>query len=66
MPNLAMVIPAMDYIDEIFTTSMLNKQELSPPICAAIGLAKKTLNCYYSLTDSSELYHITMGTCSCY
>ncbi|KAF9220145.1 hypothetical protein BS17DRAFT_715508 [Gyrodon lividus] len=59
-PNLAMVVPAMDFIDEMFTTGLLKKQELIPVIRAAIGLAKKTLNRYYSLTDLSELYHIAM------
>lgn len=56
-----MVIPAMDYIDESFTKGMLKKRTLDPAIHTAIGLAKKTLNRYYSLTDSSDLYHIAMG-----
>ncbi|KIL61192.1 hypothetical protein M378DRAFT_48619, partial [Amanita muscaria Koide BX008] len=60
MPNLAMVIPAMDYIDETFTNGILNKRKLDPAIRAAIGLAKKTLNRYYTLTDSSDLYRIAM------
>ena len=60
-PNLAMVIPAMDYIDEAFTTGILQKTTLDPAIRAAVGLAKKTLNRYYSLMDSSELYCIVMG-----
>ena len=61
MPNLAMVIPAMDFIDEIFTTGMLQRNALDPVICAAIGLAKKTLNMYYLHTDASKLYRIVMG-----
>ena len=60
-PNLAMVIPAMDYIDEVFTTGMLQKDTLDPAIRAAVGLAKKTLNKYYECTDASKLYHIAMG-----
>jgi len=60
-PNLAMVIPAIDYIDETFTNSMLSKGRLDPAIQAAIELAKKTLNWYYSLTDCSGLYCIAMG-----
>ena len=62
-PNLAMVMPAMDYIDEIFTTGLLNDRRLDPAIRAAIGLAKKTLNRYYSKTDTSDLYRIAMSTC---
>ena len=39
-----MVIPVMDYIDEVFTKGMLEKTTLDPLIRAAVGLAKKTLN----------------------
>ena len=59
-PNLPVVIPAMDYIDEVFTNGTLKKEVLHPAIHAVIRLGKRTLNRYYSLTDSSELYHITM------
>lgn len=50
----------MDLIDEKLTTFSLNQRFL-PSIRAAVGLAKKTLNRYYQLTDSSEVYHIAMG-----
>ena len=59
--NLSMVIPAMDYIDMAFTTGLLKKERLDPTIRAALGLAKCTLNRYYSLADSSNLYQIAMG-----
>ncbi|KAG2738578.1 hypothetical protein P692DRAFT_201673926, partial [Suillus brevipes Sb2] len=58
-PNLATVIPAMDLIDETLTTHSMNRQ-LLPSIRVAAGLAKKTLNRYYELTDSSEVYRIAM------
>ena len=61
MPNLAMVIPAVDYVDEVFTTGMLNHNRFDPAIRTAVGLAKNTLNKYYSLTDSSKVYHIAMS-----
>ena len=61
MPNLAMVIPAMDYINEVFTTRMLGQQCFDPAIRAAVGLAKRTLNKYYEHTDLSKLYWISMG-----
>ncbi|KIM53769.1 hypothetical protein SCLCIDRAFT_138299, partial [Scleroderma citrinum Foug A] len=32
MPNLAMVLPAIDYIDKTFTNSILQKQTLDPVI----------------------------------
>ncbi|KAG1765575.1 hypothetical protein EDD22DRAFT_766221, partial [Suillus occidentalis] len=59
-PNLAMVIPAMDHIDQVFTNCILKKELLEPAIRAALGLAKRTLNRYYSLTDKSEVYRIAM------
>jgi hypothetical protein len=57
-----MVIPTMDHIDTVFTSSVVNSQVLEGPIQTALHLAKKTLNRYYSLTDMSETYHIAMGT----
>ena len=56
-----MVIPAMDYINEVFMTGMLNQQCFDPAICSVVGLAKNTLNKYYLLTDVSKVYHIMMG-----
>ena len=56
-----MVIPAIDYIDETFTTGMLSNTVLNPAIKAAIKQAKKTLNRYYEWTDASSLYCIAMG-----
>ena len=50
----------MDHIDEVLTTHSRDHSFISP-ICATVGLAKKTLNCYYQLTDSSEVYRIAMG-----
>ncbi|KAJ8582620.1 hypothetical protein M405DRAFT_690829, partial [Rhizopogon salebrosus TDB-379] len=58
-PNLATVIPAMDVIDQCLTSYSRNLKYL-PSICAAVGLAKKTLDRYYQLTDSSEVYRIAM------
>ncbi|KAG1839440.1 hypothetical protein DFJ58DRAFT_718543 [Suillus subalutaceus] len=51
-PNLAMVIPAINHIDQVFTNE--------PAIRTALGLAKCTLNRYYSMMDRSEVYHIAM------
>jgi len=59
-PNLATVIPAMDFINDTLTAHAHN-QALSPAIKALLELRKKTLNWYYLLTDSSEVYQITMG-----
>ncbi|KIK79058.1 hypothetical protein PAXRUDRAFT_162302, partial [Paxillus rubicundulus Ve08.2h10] len=62
MPNLATVIPVMDHINQVLTTNSL-KRKFSPTICVSLGVAKKTLNHYHQLTDSSEVYCIAMGTC---
>ncbi|KIM50294.1 hypothetical protein SCLCIDRAFT_34436 [Scleroderma citrinum Foug A] len=61
-PNLATVIPAMDHIDKEFTMYALDASSYSPPIRAALEMAKKTLNRYYARTDESHLYHIAMDT----
>ena len=58
--NLAMVIPAMDHIDEVLSSQSLDHR-YDVSICASLGLAKKTLNHYYSMTDMSEVYRIAMG-----
>ncbi|KAG1835929.1 hypothetical protein DFJ58DRAFT_643416, partial [Suillus subalutaceus] len=58
-PNLATVILAMDLIDEKLTTYSQNQWFL-PSIRAAVGLGKRTLNRYYQLTDTSEVYRIAM------
>jgi hypothetical protein len=52
----------MDLIDEQLTTDSLNQSKYDVSIRAALGLAKKTLNRYYNMTDWSELYRIAMGT----
>jgi hypothetical protein len=59
-PNLAVVIPAMDEIERRFT-SMAANTKYNSAIRYALRLAKATLNKYYSLTDSSEVYRIAMG-----
>ena len=59
-PNLQKVIPAMDKIDNYFT-SRLEDDSLNVAIRAAIISAKATLNKYYKLTDHAEVYRIAMG-----
>ena len=61
-PNLAAVIPAMDFMNDELTKHATNLN-ISPAIRAAIGTAKKTLNKYYSKSDMSEVYRIAMGEC---
>jgi len=51
----------MDFINDKLTAHA-HDQSLSPAIKASLELGKKTLNRYYSLTDSSEVYRIAMGT----
>ena len=60
-PNLAVVIPAMDEIDRRFN-DVLKKPTIDLSIKSAVRLALATLNCYYSLTDASEVYRIAMST----
>jgi hypothetical protein len=60
-PNLATVILAMDVIDEKLTTQSLDCSRFDASIRASLGIAKKTLNRYYNMTDWSEVYRIAMG-----
>ncbi len=60
-PNLATVIPAMDLIDQQLATKHLQTAKYDFAIRTAMGLAKKTLNKYYELTDASKAYRIAMG-----
>jgi hypothetical protein len=59
-PNLATVIPAMDFINDKITAHA-HHRSLSPAIKASLELGKKTLNRYYSLTDLSKVYRVAMG-----
>jgi hypothetical protein len=45
------------------STRFLLPMLLTPNIQAVLTMGKKTLNCYYSKTDLSEVYRIAMGTC---
>lgn len=59
--SITAVIPAMDTL-----TDSLNKHTNTnyyPTIVASMKLAKKKMDRYYSLTDSSEVYRIAMGKC---
>ena len=60
-PNLTTVIPAIDHIDKLLTTARLAEDKYDPALRVACGLAKTTLDKYYSLTDFSSTYRIAMG-----
>ncbi|KAL1748219.1 hypothetical protein HDZ31DRAFT_30289 [Schizophyllum fasciatum] len=63
-PNLPFVIVAMDELDRQLSTMSINTA-LEPAIRAAAGLAKRTLNRYYSLTDQADSYRVSMGAWPC-
>ena len=63
-PNLPFVIIAMDELDRQLSTMSINNA-LEPAIRAATGLAKRTLNRYYSLTDQADAYRVSMGASLC-
>ena len=59
MPNLSTVIPAMDHIDDrLMTDTCISR--FNHAIRASLGVARKTLNRYYTLTDMYEVYQIAM------
>ena len=60
MPNHVTIIPVMDVINGKLTAHA-HDQTLSLAIKASLELGKKTLNRYYSLMDSLEVYRIAMG-----
>ncbi|KIK77854.1 hypothetical protein PAXRUDRAFT_46795, partial [Paxillus rubicundulus Ve08.2h10] len=64
-PDLATAIPAMDHIHKHLTIYVHNKSYLKS-ICSVVSLAKATLDCYYLLTGSSEIYCIAMVLHPCY
>ena len=59
-PNLATVIPVMDFINDKLTAHA-HDRTMSPAVKATLEIGKKTLNHYYSLTTSSEVCRIAMG-----
>jgi hypothetical protein len=54
-PSLATIILVMDRIDKEFATRSTNPNA-HKAICAAVAVAKKTLNRYYAHTDFSDAY----------
>jgi hypothetical protein len=60
MPSLAMVIPAMDIIDDKLNTDSTSLN-LCQSIHKAVKLARQTLNRYYAKTDLLNMYQIAMA-----
>jgi hypothetical protein len=61
-PNLATVIPAMEHIDKVLTTSSDSSSKFCLAIRAALTIGKGVLNKYYNKTRESDVYRIAMGT----
>lgn len=61
-PNLATVIPAMDFINDTLTMSSESSQRYSLAIRAALTIGKRTLSKYYNKTGESKVYRIAMST----
>ncbi|KAJ7232511.1 hypothetical protein C8J57DRAFT_993600, partial [Mycena rebaudengoi] len=57
--TIAHVIPSMDRIDQMLTTSRQDAA-LNPAVAAALINAKRVMNKYYSKTDLSYVYRIAM------
>ncbi|KAL6302532.1 hypothetical protein BKA93DRAFT_710194, partial [Sparassis latifolia] len=56
---IANVIPSMDTIDKMLKPG-IGSRTYHPAIQAAMKLGKATMNRYYSKTDLSNVYRITM------
>jgi hypothetical protein len=57
--SVTAVIPAMDKLDNHLNPA--TNKPYDPAIQAAMKLARKKLNRYYSMTDLSSAYRIAMG-----
>ena len=57
--TIAHIIPTMDRIDNMLHTSASNPLNLAVKV--ALKFARKLMDKYYSKTDVSNVYHITMG-----
>ena len=57
--SIANVIPTMDRIDALLSDTTV--EPLSPSVKHALTFARKSINKYYSKTDLSNVYRITMG-----
>ncbi|RDX54667.1 hypothetical protein OH76DRAFT_1327007, partial [Lentinus brumalis] len=62
-PTIASVIPAMDLIDTKLGDAARETDDtvLDPAIRTAAGIAKRTINRYYKISDMSSTYRIAMG-----
>ena len=58
--TIANVVPTMDRIDDMLSSSA--KTPLHPAVKHALTFARKLMDKYYSKTDLSNVYRITMGT----
>lgn len=60
-PTIALVIPAMDKLDQRLATDSIDCK-YKPCVRAAVVLAKETINKYYGKTDECHIYRIAMST----
>ena len=61
--SVAAIIPAMDKLDNNLNPN--TKTPYHPAILAAMKLARRKINRYYSITDASSVYRMAMGALSC-
>ncbi|KAJ7047957.1 hypothetical protein C8F04DRAFT_936363, partial [Mycena alexandri] len=62
--TIAHVLTTIDKIDGLITSIIVpahRQRTLHSSIRNALKLAKKTMNCYYSVTDESNVYRIATG-----
>ena len=56
-----MVIPEMDHIDKVLTTSSDSPRQFSLTIHTALAIGKKAMNWYYKKTNYSDVYQIAIS-----
>ncbi|KAJ3764849.1 hypothetical protein FB446DRAFT_795655 [Lentinula raphanica] len=62
LPSVSTVIPAMDTIDEVFASGIVDHVTLSAPVQHALSIGKRMLNKYYQLSDDSHIYRMAIET----
>lgn len=50
----------MDIIDGALSTAYFEKHDLHPAVRVVLGFGKGVLNSYYSRTDMSDTYRVSM------
>lgn len=63
--SILAIIPGINIVNKWLSMDSVNSK-FNSSICTTIGIAKQTINKYYSKTDELKIYHIIMNKFSSY